>query len=310
MSLVITDSTPLLEPLGAVLTWKGKVRDTYDLDDRLLIVATDRISTFDVVHPNGVPDKGKVLTQLSAFWFELVPVWTSGIVPTHFIRLADGSAADELPFTLPPELVGRTMIVRRARRVDIECVVRGYLSGLGWQDYQATGSVCGIKLPADLRESDRLPEPIFTPSTKAEGGAHDVNISFEQAAEKVGHKTALELRGYSLYLYRQAAEYARKRGIIIADTKFEFGWSEIDGQEQLIVIDEMLTPDSSRFWPADGYEPGHSQPSFDKQPVRDWATATGWNKKPPAPTLPPEVVAATAKRYREIFRLLTGREIT
>jgi len=283
---------------------RGKVRDTYDLGDRLLMVATDRISAFDVVLPNGIPDKGAVLTQLSAFWFEQ----TASVVPSHFIRLADGTPADGLPFELPPEFIGRSMIVRKARRVDIECVVRGYLSGSGWAEYRESQSVCGIRLPPGLRESDELPEPVFTPSTKAASG-HDINVSYEQVIEMVGPKAASVLRLRSLALYKYAAQYARQRGIIIADTKFEFGWVEVDGQEELIVIDEVLTPDSSRFWPADGYQPGGPQPSFDKQPVRDWLTASGWNKQPPAPVLPPEVVVSTSERYREAYRRLTGREI-
>jgi phosphoribosylaminoimidazole-succinocarboxamide synthase len=283
---------------------RGKVRDTYDLGDRLLMVATDRISAFDVVLPNGIPDKGAVLTQLSAFWFEQ----TASVVPNHFIRLADGTPADGLPFELPPEFVGRSMIVRKARRVDIECVVRGYLSGSGWAEYRESQSVCGIRLPPSLRESDELPEPIFTPATKAESG-HDINISYEQVLEMVGAKAASVLRLRGLALYKYAAQYARERGIIIADTKFEFGWAEVDGREELIVIDEVLTPDSSRFWPADGYQPGGPQPSFDKQPVRDWLTASGWNKQPPAPVLPPEVVTSTSERYREAYQGLTGREI-
>jgi phosphoribosylaminoimidazole-succinocarboxamide synthase len=283
---------------------RGKVRDTYDLGDRLLMVATDRISAFDVVLPNGIPDKGAVLTQLSAFWFEE----TASVVPNHFIRLADGTPADNLPFALPLEFIGRSMIVRKARRVDIECVARGYLSGSGWAEYKESQSVCGIRLPRGLRESDELPEPVFTPSTKAESG-HDINVSYEQVLEMVGAKAASVLRLRSLALYKYAAQYARQRGIIIADTKFEFGWVEVHGQEELIVIDEVLTPDSSRFWPADGYQPGGPQPSFDKQPVRDWLTATGWNKQPPAPVLPPEVVASTSERYREAYRRLTGREL-
>jgi phosphoribosylaminoimidazole-succinocarboxamide synthase len=297
-------SPVLLETHLPNLYARGKVRDTYDLGDRLLMVATDRISAFDVVLPNGIPDKGAVLTQLSAFWFER----TASVVPNHFIRLADGTPADDLPFELPPEFIGRSMIVRKARRVDIECVVRGYLSGSGWAEYRESQSVCGIRLPPGLRESDELPEPIFTPSTKAESG-HDINVSHRQVLEMVGPKAASVLDLRSLALYKYAAQYARERGIIIADTKFEFGWVEMDGQEELIVIDEVLTPDSSRFWPADGYQPGGAQPSFDKQPVRDWLTASGWNKAPPAPVLPPEVVASTTERYREAYRRLTGREL-
>ena len=289
---------------GGNLFARGKVRDAYDLGDRLLMVATDRISAFDVVLPVGIPDKGLVLTQLSAFWFEA----TAAVVPNHFLRLADGSAADALPFELPRQFLGRAMIVRKARRVDVECVVRGYLSGSGWAEYQESRSVCGIRLPAGLRESDELPEPIFTPTTKAETG-HDMPLTHEEVEALVGREAANVLSVRSLALYRYGAAYARERGVIIADTKMEFGWVEVDGNEELIVIDELLTPDSSRFWPADQYQPGRPQSSFDKQPVRDWLTASGWDKAPPAPALPPDVVEQTAERYREAFRRLTGREL-
>jgi len=284
----------------ANLFHRGKVRDTYDLGDRLLMVATDRISAFDVVLPNGIPDKGRVLTQLSAFWFEL----TSDVAPNHFLRLIDSTEAKDVPFAIPPELVGRSMLIRKAKRLDVECVARGYLAGSGWAEYRDTGKVCGIPLPSGLRESDELPEPIFTPSTKAETG-HDINISFDQVVELVGERTASLVRDRTMAVYASARDYARRRGIIIADTKLEFGWLN----DALIVIDELLTPDSSRFWPADGYQPGRSQPSFDKQPVRDWLESIGWNKQPPPPELTPEVVASTAERYREAFRRLTGREI-
>lgn len=295
----MTDTVLLQSPLPN--PWhRGKVRDTYDLGDRLLIVATDRISAFDVVLPNGIPDKGAVLTQLSAFWFEKI----EPVVPTHLIRLADGTTADDLPFALPPELVGRAMIVRKARRVDVECVVRGYLAGSAWAEYRRTGRVCGIPLPEGLREAEQLPEPIFTPTTKAETG-HDQPITYAELVQMVGPDAANVLKLRSLAVYRFAWQYALERGIIIADTKFEFGWH--DGE--LILIDEVLTPDSSRFWPLEGYEPGHGQPSYDKQPVRDWLEATGWDKQPPAPSLPPEVVADTAARYRRAFTLLTGREL-
>jgi phosphoribosylaminoimidazole-succinocarboxamide synthase len=280
--------------------YQGKVRDTYDLGDRLLIVATDRVSAFDVVMERGIPDKGAVLTQLSAFWFEKI----DPVVPTHFIRLADGTAADELPFPLPPELIGRSMIVRKARRVDAECIVRGYLAGSAWAEYRRTGAVCGIRLPAGLQESQQLPDPIFTPSTKAANG-HDENISYEQLVQQVGADVANVLRLRSLAVYRFGWQYATERGIIIADTKFEFG--ERDGE--LILIDEALTPDSSRFWPLDRYRPGGSQPSFDKQPLRDWLDASGWNKEPPPPDLTDPVVEATAERYREAYRRLTGGEV-
>jgi phosphoribosylaminoimidazole-succinocarboxamide synthase len=285
---------------AANLFHRGKVRDTYDLGDRLLMVATDRISAFDVVLPNGIPDKGRVLTQLSAFWFDL----TSDVAPNHFIRLIDSTEAKDVPFAIPPELVGRSMLIRKAKRLDVECVARGYLAGSGWTEYRDTGKVCGIPLPSGLRESDELPEPIFTPSTKAETG-HDINISFDQVVEIVGERTASLIRDRTLAVYGFARDYARRRGIIIADTKLEFGWLN----DELIVIDELLTPDSSRFWPADGYQPGRSQPSFDKQPVRDWLESVGWNKQPPPPNLTPEVVKSTAERYREAFRRLTGREI-
>lgn len=298
-------SPVLLETQLPNLYARGKVRDTYDLGDRLLMVATDRISAFDVVLPNGIPDKGAVLTQISAFWFGK----TASVVPNHCIRLADGTPADNLPFEIPPEFIGRSMIVRKARREDIECVARGYLSGSGWVEYQESQSVCGIPLPAGLRESDQLPEPIFTPATKAASG-HDINISFEQVAELVGLEAATVLRDRSLDVYRFAAQYARERGIIIADTKFEFGWVSANGKEELILIDEVLTPDSSRFWPADGYQPGGTQPSFDKQPVRDWLIASGWNRQPPAPQLPDEVVASTSERYREAYRRITGQELS
>jgi phosphoribosylaminoimidazole-succinocarboxamide synthase len=279
---------------------RGKVRDTYDLGDRLLMVATDRISAFDVVLPNGIPDKGRVLTQLSTFWFQL----TGDIVPNHFLRLIDSTEAEDVPFAIPPELVGRSMLIRKANRLDVECVARGYLAGSGWVEYRDTGKVCGIPLPKGLRESDELPEPIFTPATKAETG-HDINISFEEVVKMVGERAASVIRARTLAVYGFARDYARKRGIIIADTKLEFGWLD----DELIVIDEVLTPDSSRFWPADGYQPGRPQPSFDKQYVRDWLIATGWNREPPPPVLPDDVVEGTAEKYREAFRRLTGREL-
>jgi phosphoribosylaminoimidazole-succinocarboxamide synthase len=292
----------LLETNLPNLYARGKVRDTYDLGDgRLLMVATDRISAFDVVLPNGIPDKGAVLTQLSAFWFER----TKGVVPNHFLRLIDNCDNADLPFPCPQEIAGRSMVVRKAQRLDIECVARGYLSGSGWVEYRETGTVCGIPLPKGLTESAELPEAIFTPATKAESG-HDINISFERVVEMVGAETAALLRDSALAVYRYAANYARQRGIIIADTKFELGWCE----GELILIDELLTPDSSRFWSFDTYQPGKPQPSFDKQPVRDWLIASGWNREPPPPKLPPEVVAGTSARYREAFRRLTGHEIS
>jgi phosphoribosylaminoimidazole-succinocarboxamide synthase len=284
----------------ANLFHRGKVRDTYDLGERLLMVATDRISAFDVVLPNGIPDKGRILTQLSAFWFER----TGGIVPNHFIRLIDSTEAEDVPFAIPAELVGRSMLIRKAKRLDVECVARGYLAGSGWVEYQETGKVCGIPLPGGLRESDELPEPIFTPATKAQSG-HDINISFEEVVDLVGERAASAVRARTLAVYGSARDYARQRGIIIADTKLEWGWLD----DELIVIDELLTPDASRFWPADGYQPGGPQPSFDKQFVRDWLIAIGWNREPPPPVLPDDVVEGTADKYREAFRRLTGQKL-
>lgn len=280
---------------------RGKVRDTYDLGDTLLIVATDRLSAFDVVLAEGVPDKGRVLTRLSEFWFER----TAAVVPNHMIAVVSEARTPGIPFEVPPELLGRSMLVKKAERVNAECIVRGYLSGSAWAEYKATGAVCGIPLPPNLPDSCQLPEPIFTPSTKGEGGEHDENITYEQFEALVGDEIANIVKVRALAVYGFAAVYARERGIIIADTKMEFG---VLGGE-VILIDELLTPDSSRFWPADGYKPGRSQPSFDKQGVRDWLVNSGWNKQPPAPHLPPEVVAATSARYREAYRRLTGAEL-
>jgi phosphoribosylaminoimidazole-succinocarboxamide synthase len=283
---------PELKLLG-----RGKVRDIYDLGDRLLIVATDRLSAFDVVLPTPIPYKGHVLTQLSLFWFDKL----SAVVPHHVIEA--GNFTGELaPYA--DKLAGRAMLVRRTDPFPIECVVRGYISGSGWKDYQKTGAICGIPLPAGLRESDRLPEPIFTPSTKATTG-HDENISFDEAAKRVGLPLAQRLRDTSLTLYKRAAEHAAARGIIIADTKFEFGMRG----DELIWIDEALTPDSSRFWPADQYEPGKAQPSFDKQFVRDYLERIGWNKQPPAPALPPDVVTGTQQKYRDAYQRITGHAL-
>jgi len=282
---------------GLQLRGRGKVRDIYEVDQNLLIVATDRLSAFDVVLPTPIPDKGKVLTQLSLFWFDKL----HGIVPNHIITASDFTGA-LAPYAA--DLAGRSMLVKRTEPIPIECVVRGYLSGSGWKDYQKTGRVCGIPLPSGLVESSQLPNPIFTPSTKATTG-HDENISFEEAASRIGASLALRLRDVSIEIYTRAAAYASARGIIIADTKFEFG---LAGHE-LIWIDEALTPDSSRFWPADEYEPGRAQPSFDKQYVRDYLERIGWNKQPPAPALPAEVVAATRARYRESYERLTGRPL-
>jgi phosphoribosylaminoimidazole-succinocarboxamide synthase len=268
----------------------GKVREIYELDDALLIVASDRISTYDVVHPTPIPDKGNVLTGLSTFWFER----TGDIVPNHLISVADG---------VPPEARGRAMVVRKLDMLSVECVVRGYLSGSGWKDYQRTGTVSGIELPPGLRESDQLPTPIFTPSTKANVG-HDEAIDFEGAVELIGDRALAErVRAVSIALYQSAADHARDNGIILADTKFEFG---VDQRGGLTLGDEVCTPDSSRFWPADQYEPGRSQPSFDKQFVRDWASSTGWDRTPPAPPIPDEVVASTREKYIEAYQLIAG----
>lgn len=282
---------------GLKLLARGKVRDIYELGDRLLIVATDRLSAFDVILPTPIPDKGRVLTQLSLFWFDKL----SGVIPNHVISASDFSG-ELTPYQ--NALNGRAMIVRRTDPIPIECVARGYISGSGWKDYRATGKVCGIPLPAGLKESDRLPEPIFTPATKATSG-HDENISFEAAADQIGRPLAARLRDITLEVYRRASEYAAARGIIIADTKLEFG---LIGDE-LIWIDEALTPDSSRFWPADSYEPGKAQPSFDKQFVRDYLERIGWSKQPPAPALPPDVVNGTRAKYREAYQRLTGHPL-
>ena len=276
---------------------RGKVRDIYDLGDELLIVATDRLSAFDVVLPTPIPDKGRVLTQLSLFWFDLL----RDVIPNHVL------SATELPAPFDryrEELESRSMLVRRTRPLPIECVVRGYISGSGWKDYRATGKICGVALPAGLKESDRLPAPIFTPATKAAAG-HDENISFEQAASLVGNSIAERVRDKSLEIYRRAAAHAEPRGILLADTKFEFGLLH----DELIWIDEALTPDSSRFWPAAQYKPGGPQPSFDKQFVRDYLEGIHWSKTPPGPELPAEVVAATRAKYREAYRILVGREL-
>ncbi len=276
---------------------RGKVRDIYDLGDKLLIVATDRLSAFDVVLPTPIPDKGRVLTQLSLFWFNLL----KDVIPNHVLSATDFPA----PFDKHrEELAGRSMVVRKTKPLPIECVARGYVSGSGWKDYRATGKICGVALPAGLRESDRLPDPIFTPATKAASG-HDENISFEQAAALIGKELAEKVRAVTLEIYRRAASYAEPRGIILADTKFEFGLLN----NQLLWIDEALTPDSSRFWPAAEYNPGGPQPSFDKQFVRDYLERIRWPKTPPGPELPPEVVDATRAKYREAFRILAGREL-
>ena len=288
-------STVLETSLASLPLRRGKVRDIYDLGDSLLLVSTDRISAFDWVLPTGIPDKGRVLTQLSRFWFHRLDV------PHHLLSCE----VDEfdLPAGIDREpLVGRSMLVRKTEVVPIECVVRGYLSGSAWKEYQQTSAVCGIVLPPGLRESDPLPEPIFTPATKADLGEHDQNITFNGTCQRVGLELAEELRRRSLEIYKRGAAYVQSRGILIADTKFEFG--QIDGE--LILVDEVLTPDSSRFWPADGYKPGHAQPSFDKQFVRDWLTASGWDKNSPPPALPPEVVEKTRAKYIEAFERISG----
>jgi len=276
---------------------RGKVRDIYDLGDKLLIVATDRLSAFDVILPTPIPDKGRVLTQLSLFWFNLL----KDVIPNHILSATEFPA----PFdTFKDELAGRSMVVRKTQPLPIECVVRGYVSGSAWKDYRTTGRICGIPLPSGLSESDRLPEHLFTPATKAVSG-HDENISFEQAALLIGKELAEKVRAISLELYRRAADYAEPRGIILADTKFEFGLLH----NELIWIDEALTPDSSRFWPAAHYSPGGPQSSFDKQFVRDYLERMQWPKTPPGPELPPEVVEATRAKYREAYRILAGREL-
>lgn len=283
----------------------GKVRDIYDLGDRLLIVTTDRVSAFDVVLPTGIADKGCVLTQMSAYWFDA----TSTVVPNHMIRVIDSTDNDDLPIALSADYVGRTMLVRKAEPVKLEAVVRGYLAGSGWAEYQRDSCVCGIPLPAGLRESDPLPEAIFTPSTKADVG-HDENITYEQAVEIVGADIANTIKVRSMALYLFGLERAREAGFLLADTKFEFGVAENEqGEEEVILIDEALTPDSSRYWDAEIYQPGRSQPSYDKQPLRDWLSAGDWNKEPPGPAIDPEVAEVLAERYRTAFERVTGREL-
>ncbi|HLI82314.1 MAG TPA: phosphoribosylaminoimidazolesuccinocarboxamide synthase [Bryobacteraceae bacterium] len=284
---------------GAERHARGKVRDVYTAGDRLLIVATDRISAFDYVLPTGIPDKGRVLTQLSIFWFDFL----REVTPTHFLTACVTQYPE--PFrSQAAQLEGRSMLVQRARMVEIECVARGYLSGSGWKEYRRQGTVCGIRLPAGLQESSRLPEAIFTPATKAHTG-HDENISFETMAGMVGEALARRLRDLTLEIYNRAARYAESKGIIIADTKFEFGFVG----EELVLGDEVLTPDSSRFWPADTYRPGGPQQSFDKQFVRDYLESIHWNKQPPAPPLPDEIAAKTSEKYRQAYAALTGHSL-
>lgn len=279
---------------------RGKVRDLYSVGESLLLVATDRISAFDHVLATGIPGKGKILTQLSLFWFDFL----RDIVPNHLIT-AD---VREYPVELrryKDELDGRSMLVKRARMFPVECVVRGYLSGSGWKDYLATGTVCGIPLAAGLQQADKVPEPIFTPATKSQDGEHDVNISYDEMALRVGAQSAERLRSLSLAVYKKASTYAEQRGLILADTKFEFGMHA----EGIVLADEVLTPDSSRYWPTEAYQPGHQQPSFDKQYVRDYLESIRWNKQAPAPALPDDVVLHTQQKYLEAFRLLTGKSL-
>jgi phosphoribosylaminoimidazole-succinocarboxamide synthase len=315
----VLSTAPLLDTSldNLRLARRGKVRDVYDIEldtgaPGLLIVATDRISAFDYVLGSGIPDKGRVLTQLSAFWFEHI----AGLVPHHLVSI-DAGTFPEPARRHASVLRGRTMLARATQPVPVECVARGYLSGSGWKEYQKTGAVCGIPLPKGLRESDRLPEPIFTPATKAESG-HDENISEEEAGRLVGHDLIARLKALTLEIYRRGVAHAESKGIIIADTKFEFGLAPANPSrrsaegakaDEIVLIDEVLTPDSSRFWPRADYEPGHGQPSFDKQFVRDYLESIRWNKQPPVPSLPDDVVAKTREKYVEAFRLLTGREL-
>ena len=294
-------SSPLFETRmpGLDLRARGKVRDVYASGEYLVIVATDRLSAFDCILPTPIPDKGRVLTQMTLFWLDLL----RDVTPNHFVT----ANVDEYPAAFHPfreQLEGRSMLVHRASMIDTECVARGYLSGSGWKDYKRTGAICGIKLPAGLRESDRLPEPVFTPATKAQTG-HDENISFENVSRAIGKELASRIKNLTLAIYSTASDYARTRGIILADTKFEFGFLG----DRLVLADEVLTPDSSRFWPLDGYQPGGPQPSFDKQYVRDYLESLGWNKQPPAPALPAEIVSRTSEKYREAYRILTGKEL-
>ena len=282
-------------------TKQGKVRDLYDLSESLLIVATDRLSAFDVILPDGIPNKGKVLTQISSFWFEKL----STVVRNHVIT-TDVNKFPE-PFCSSPEIFGgRSMLVKKTKPIEVECVARGYISGSGWNEFKKTKSICGIRLPDGLRESDKLGEPIFTPTTKAPIGTHDENISFDQVVNLLGRELATKLRDLTIALYTKGAEFAASKGIIIADTKFEFG---LDEQGTVVWIDEALTPDSSRFWPMDQYKPGGAQPSFDKQFVRDYLLSIKWNKQPPAPKLPTEVIHTTSRKYEEALKLLSGKDV-
>ncbi len=302
-----TDSTVLLDTdLPLPLFIRGKIRDAYDLGDHLLIIASDRLSAFDVVLPCGIPRKGRVLNQLSVFWFG----HTAHIVPNHLVESVDDVhcldtyVSREKRFDYPSYLVGRSMVVKKVERIPVECVVRGYISGSAWEDYQQSGSISGLPAPEGLQESQVLPEPIFTPTTKADTG-HDLPLSMDEVRKLIGDRLTEEIREKSLAVYNYAREYALGKGIIIADTKMEFG---LDG-DRLILIDELLTPDSSRFWEASQYQIGQSQPSYDKQPVRDWLVQAGWDKNPPAPMLPDEVIEATSKRYQQAYQRLTGSEL-
>ena len=293
-------SIPKTQFEDLALVRQGKVRDIFDTGESLLMVTTDRLSSFDVVLPDIIPDKGKVLNQISVFWFKRMET----IVKNHIIT----TNVNEYPEAFKPHadaLDKRSMLVKKAEPLTIECIVRGYITGSGWSSYQKEGHVCGITLPKGLKESDKLENPLFTPSTKAEIGDHDINISFDEAVKLIGHEKANKLRNLSLAIYNKGAEYALSKGIIIADTKFEFGM--LDGE--IILIDEILTPDSSRFWPLSEYEPGRSQNSFDKQYVRDWLTASGWDKKSPGPKLPQEVIDRTSNTYKEIYTRLTGENV-
>ena len=284
----------------------GKVRDIYDLGDRLLLVTTDRVSAFDVVLPTGIPDKGCVLTQMSAFWFDA----TESVVPNHMIRVIDSTDNPDIPVALGPEYIGRSMLVKKCEPVKLEAIVRGYLAGSGWVEYQRDGTVCGIPLPGGLTESEPLPNPIFTPSTKGEVGEHDENITYEQAVGIVGEDTANTVKVRSMALYTYGLSRAQEAGFFLADTKFEFGVTQNNqGEDEVILIDEALTPDSSRFWDAEIYKPGQSQPSYDKQPLRDWLSGTGWDKEPPGPSLPDDVVENIRSRYRTAYERVTGREL-
>jgi phosphoribosylaminoimidazole-succinocarboxamide synthase len=285
---------------GLPLLARGKVRDLYSVGEHLLLIATDRISAFDHVLATGIPGKGKILTQLSFFWFQLL----RDVVPNHLIT-ADISQYPEALRPYSSQLAGRSMLVKHAQMFPVECVVRGYLSGSGWKDYKTTGAVCGIPLPAGMQESARLPQPLFTPASKSLGGEHDENISFQEMVARIGEPAATKLQGLSLDIYNRAAAYAAERGVILADTKFEFGVTP----GGIVLADEVLTPDSSRYWPADQYKPGGPQPSFDKQFVRDYLEQIQWNKQAPAPALPDDIVAKTQRKYLDAYRLLTGREL-